>query len=334
MEQVFKIYVYKEGQKPIFHQPGLTGIYAGEGWFMELIEKSTRFTVEDPKKAHLYYLPFGSTTLRWTLNSEKSHNPKKLEDYLKDYVDLIKNKYSYWNANGGADHFFVACHDWALRITRKHMSSCIRALCNANAARGFSIGKDVSVPVTFIHNEDDPLRDMGGKPPSDRDILAFFAGKMHGYLRPLLLKYWENKVSDMKIFGPMPLDIEGETMYKEYMKSSKYCICARGYQVHSPRVVESILYGCIPVIIADNYVPPFFDVLDWETFAVFVQEKDIRNLRSILLSISEDRYLDMHHNLKMVQRHFIWHKTPQKYDLFHMILHSLWSSRVSRLRPL
>lgn len=214
------------------------------------------------------------------------------------------------------------------------MSSCIRALCNANVARGFSIAKDVSVPVTFIHNEDDPSRDIGGKPPSERNILAFFAGRIHGYLRPLLLKYWENKVSDMKIFGPMPLNTEGEATYDEYMKSSKYCICARGYQVHSPRVVESILYECIPVIIADNYVPPFFEVLDWETFAVFVQEKDIPNLRSILLSISEDRYLNMHHRLKMVQKHFIWHKIPKKYDLFHMILHSLWSRRISQIRRL
>ncbi|CAO2841894.1 unnamed protein product [Amaranthus hypochondriacus] len=211
------------------------------------------------------------------------------------------------------------------------MSSCIRALCNANVARGFNIGKDVSVPVTFIHKGEDPSRDIGGKPPSERDTLAFFAGKVHGYLRPILLMYWQNKVSDMKIFGPMLDNIEGQTVYKEFMMSSKYCICARGYQVHSPRVVESIMYECVPVIIADNYVPPFFEVLDWEAFAVFVQEKDIPNLRSILLSIPEYRYLEMYQNLKMVKRHFIWHNTPKKYDLFHMILHSLWSSRVSQI---
>lgn len=334
MEHLLKIYIYEEGEKPIFHQPGLTGIYAGEGWFMKLIERSKRFVVEDPENAHLYYLPFSSTTLRWTLYDDKTHNVRNLENFLRDYVDLIKNKYSYWNATKGADHFFVACHDWALRITRKHMSSCIGALCNANVARGFTISKDVSLPVTFIHNEDDPSIEFGGKPPSEREILAFFAGKMHGYLRPLLLKYWENEASDMKISGPMPSNIEGEATYNEYMKSSKYCICARGYQVHSPRVVESILYECVPVIIADNYVPPFFEVLDWEAFAVFVQERDIPNLRNILLAISEDRYLDMHYRLKLVKRHFIWNKTPKKYDLFHMILHSLWSSRVSRMKPL
>ncbi|GAB4839044.1 hypothetical protein Ancab_028573 [Ancistrocladus abbreviatus] len=274
-----------------------------------------------------------SEMLRTTLYEEKSPSMKKLEKYLIHYVNLIKNRYRFWNRTGGADHFFVACHDWAPRITLPQMSNCIRVLCNSNIARGFSIGKDVSLPVTYIRSGNDPLRDLGGKPPSERPILAFFAGSMHGYLRPILLQYWENKFPDMKIFGPMQRDIEGKAVYREFMKSSKYCICARGYGVHTPRVVESIFYECVPVIISDNYVPPFFEVLNWKAFSVFILEKDIPNLRNILLSIPEDRYLEMQLRVKMVQRHFLWHKIPEKYDLFHMILHSIWYNRVSQINP-
>ncbi|KAK9715386.1 hypothetical protein RND81_06G161600 [Saponaria officinalis] len=328
MTRLLKIYVYKEGGRPIFHQPHIRGIYAAEGWFMKLIEKSKQFVVKDPKKAHVFYLPFSSNVLRTTLSDRSM---KDLESYLSGYVDLIKKKHRFWNRTGGANHFLVACHDWGPRITRTHMSNCIRALCNTNVARGFTIGKDVSVPVTYVRSGNDPTRDIGGKPPSERRNLAFFAGQMHGYVRPLLLKYWGNNVPDMKIFGPMKRDVESKAVYREYMKSSKFCICARGYGVHTPRVVESIFYECIPVIISDNYVPPFFGVLDWEAFAVFVLEKDIPNLRNILLSIPEDRYFEMHSRVKMVQRHFIWHKVPEKYDLFHMILHSIWSSRVSQM---
>ncbi|GAB4858512.1 hypothetical protein Ancab_009991 [Ancistrocladus abbreviatus] len=233
MERILKVYVYKEGEKPIFHQPKLGGLYASEGWFMKLIEKSRHFLVKDPRKAHLFYLPFSSEMLRTPLYEEKSPRMKKLEKYLIHYVNLIKNRYQFWNRTGGADHFFVACHDW-----------------------------DVSLLVTYIRSGNDPFRDLGGKPPSERPILAFFAGSMHGYLRPILLQYWENKFRDMKIFGPMQRDIEGKAVYREFMKSSKYCICARGYGVHTPRVVESIFYECVPVIISDNYVPPFFEVLN------------------------------------------------------------------------
>ncbi|ESQ47401.1 hypothetical protein EUTSA_v10028139mg, partial [Eutrema salsugineum] len=111
---------------------------------------------------------------------------------------------------------------------------------------------------------------------------------MHGYLRPILLQLWENKEPDMKILGPMPRDPQSKKQYREYMKSSRYCICARAYEVHTPRVVEAIMNECVPVMKSTLLVPPFFEVLEWEEFAVFVKEKDIPKLRNILLSIRWD----------------------------------------------
>ncbi|KAK2645597.1 hypothetical protein Ddye_020792 [Dipteronia dyeriana] len=328
MEHMLKIYIYKEGEKPVFHQPYMRGIYASEGWFMKLIEGNKKFIVRDPRKAHLFYLPFSVKMLRFAEN----FNKKDLQRHLKNYVELIAGKYRFWNRTGGADHFFVACHDWAPELTKRHMRNCIRALCNANVAKGFKIGVDTTLPVTYIRSVESPLEEIGGRPPLERSTLAFFAGSMHGYLRPILVKFWENKEADMKIFGPMPRDIEGKRIYREHMKSSKYCICARGYEVHTPRVVEAIFYECVPVIISDNYVPPFFEVLNWDSFSLFVREKDIPNLRNILLSIPEEKYLLMQSRVKMVQKHFLWHKKPVKYDLFHMALHSIWYNRLFQIK--
>ncbi|KAK6126877.1 hypothetical protein DH2020_039372 [Rehmannia glutinosa] len=284
MESTLKVYVYREGEKPIFHLPYLRGIYASEGC---------------------------SVKLRNELNGSGFGNQKDVEYYLKNYTDIIATKYRFWNRRGGQDHFFVACHDWALRASRKISGNCIRVLCNSNIARGFKIGQDVSLPVTYVRSAENPVKDIGGNPPSNRPILAFFAGGMHGYVRPILLHYWHNIEPDMKIIGPMPRDVEGKARYREFMKSSKYCICAKGYEVHTPRVVESIYYECVPVIISDNYVPPLFDVLNWESFALFILEDDIPNLRDILLSVPEDRYMMMHRRLKIAQRYFLWHKAPQ-----------------------
>lgn len=332
MERTLKVYVYNEGEKPIFHNPKMRGIYASEGWFMSLMKKNKQFVVRDPRKAHLFYLPFSSKMLRISL-LEQNYSSQTGNIFLKNYVNLIAKKYRFWNRTSGADHFLVACHDWAPKFTRNHMGNCIRALCNSNLGSGFKIGKDVSLPVTFIRTAQDPQKDMGGNPPLERPILAFFAGGMHGYLRPVLLQYWNNQEPDMIISGPMNRSIEGKARYRELMKNSKYCICARGYEVHTPRLIESIFYECVPVIISDNYVPPFLEVLKWETFSVFVLEKDIPNLRNILLSISEEKYLAMQHRVKMVQQHFLWHKQPVKYDLFHMILHSVWYNRIFQLKP-
>lgn len=333
MEQMLKIYVYKEGDRPIFHKAPLEGIYASEGWFLKLLEANRQFVTKRPQDAHLFYLPFSSRNLEEALYVPNSHSHRNLELHLKGYVDMIAAIYPFWNRTFGADHFLVACHDWAPSETKKFMANCIRALCNADVKEGFKFGKDVSLPETYVRKAADPTRGAGGRAPSKRKTLAFFAGNMHGYLRPILLQYWGNKNDpSMQIFATLPRS-KGNRNYVEYMKSSKYCICARGYEVNSPRVVEAIFYKCVPVIISDNFVPPFFETLNWESFAVFVAEKDIPNLKNILLSIPEKTYFRMHMRVRKVQQHFLWHPQPVKYDLFHMILHSIWYKRVFQFRP-
>ncbi|XP_031250643.1 probable glycosyltransferase At5g03795 [Pistacia vera] len=333
MDRTLKVYVYRDGNKPIFHQPILKGLYASEGWFMKLMEGNKHFVVKDPQKAHLFYMPFSSRMLEYTLYVRNSHNRTNLRQYLKDYSEKIAAKYPYWNRTGGADHLLVACHDWAPYETRHHMEHCIKALCNADVTAGFKIGRDVSLPETYVRAARNPLRDLGGKPPSRRRNLAFYAGNMHGYLRPILLKHWKDKDPDMKIFGPMPPGVASKMNYIQHMKSSKYCICPKGYEVNSPRVVEAIFYECVPVIVSDNFVPPFFEVLDWGAFSVIIAESEIPNLKNILLSISKEKYLQMQLAVRKVQRHFLWHAKPEKYDLFHMTLHSIWYNRVYQIKP-
>ncbi|KAF5176715.1 Xylogalacturonan beta-1,3-xylosyltransferase [Thalictrum thalictroides] len=333
MERTLKVYTYREGARPVFHQPETKGIYASEGWFMKQMEGNKKFSVKDPRKAHLFYFPFSARRLEQFLYVPNSHNHKNLIEHLKKYLDLISAKYPFWNRTGGADHFLVGCHDWTPTETKRYMSSCIRALCNADVNEGFTLGKDASLPETYVRLAKDPLRDLGGKAPSKRQILAFFAGSMHGYLRPILLQYWENKDPDMKIYSHMGHGKTDKGIYVQHMKNSKYCICAKGFEVNSPRVVEAIFYECVPVIISDNFVPPFFEVLNWETFAVFIPEKDIPNLKNILLSIPEEKYQKLQMRVKKVQQHFLWHTKPVKYDIFHMILHSIWYNRVFQINP-
>ena len=223
---------------------------------------------------------------------------------------------------------------YTLKSHEELAKNTIKALCNADLSEGvFKAGKDVSLPETIIKRPRSPHRNIGGgKRVSQRSILAFFAGNLHGRVRPVLLKHWHNKEQDMHIYGPLPPSVAGKMTYIEHMKSSKYCICPMGYEVNSPRIVEAIYYECIPVIIADNFIPPFDDVLDWSAFSVIVPENDIPRLKKILVGIPLRRYLKMLANLKMLQRHFVWNLRPLKYDLFHMMLHSIWLSRLNQVQ--
>ena len=56
---------------------------------MKLIKGSKQFVRRDPKKAHLFYLPFSSQRLRQAFNQETFASKKDLEDYLKNYKYII-----------------------------------------------------------------------------------------------------------------------------------------------------------------------------------------------------------------------------------------------------
>lgn len=207
--------------------------------------------------------------------------------------------------------------------------NAVKVVCNADVSEEFILGKDVSLPEVYLHSQKLPLR-LGGPGYNKRPILAFFAGQMHGRVRPTLLAYWKDKDPDMKIFEVIPKPIVRKMSYMQHMKSSKYCICAMGFEVNSPRIVESIYYDCVPVLIADNFVLPFSDVLDWDSFSITVPEKDIPNLKSILLGIPDSKYRSLQSHLRHVRQHFVWHEKPERYDIFNMILHSVWTSRLNR----
>lgn len=136
----------------------------------------------------------------------------------------------------------------------------------------------------------------------------------------------------MKICGSLAERVARKMSYVDHMKSSKYCICPMGYEVNSPRIVEAIYYECVPVIIADNFVLPFEEVLDWSAFSVVVAEKDIPNLKDIILRIPQAQYVTMQMNVKKLQKHFSWHAKPVKYDFFHLILHSIWFNRLNQIQ--
>lgn len=200
----------------------------------------------------------------------------------------------------------------------------IRALCNANTSEGFKPAKDVSIPETnlqtgTIHGI------VGGPSPSKRSVLAFFAGGVHGPVRPVLLEHWEHKDEDLQVHKYLPKGVS----YYDMLRKSKFCLCPSGYEVASPRVVEAIYTGCVPVLISDHYVPPFSDVLNWKSFSVEVSVNDIPNLKKILTSISPRQYIRMQRRVGQVRRHFEVHSPPTRFDVFHMILHSIWLRRLN-----
>lgn len=201
----------------------------------------------------------------------------------------------------------------------------IRVLCNANTSEGFNPKKDVTLPEMSLRTHE-TTEIVNWAPLVDQPYLAFFAGSLHGPIRPVLLEHWKEKDSDVQVFERLPKEL----VYYDMMRKSKFCLCPSGYEVASPRVVEAIYLQCVPVIISNNYVVPFYDVLKWDEFSIQVSVEDIPNLKKILMGISAKRYARLRRKVKIVQRHFIINTPPKRFDMYHMILHSIWLRRMNQ----
>ncbi|URE21064.1 Exostosin family [Musa troglodytarum] len=93
------------------------------------------------------------------------------------------------------------------------------------------------------------------------------------------------RASLWKTFKNNPLfDISTEhpPTYYEDMQQAVFCLCPLGWAPWSPGLVEAVIFGCIPVIIADDIVLPFADAIPWEEIAVFAAKEDVPKLDTIL----------------------------------------------------
>ncbi|KAE8731080.1 putative glycosyltransferase [Hibiscus syriacus] len=278
MEKQFKVFVYKEGEPPVFHDGPCKSIYSMEGNFMYMMDVDTKFQTDDPQKAHVFYLPFSVAKMVQFVYLWDSR------DFSPIRRTVVSQKYPYWNRSLGADHFMLACHDWGPEASFSSPTSSSRS-----------------------------------------SILAFFAGGVHGPIGPILLEHWEGKDEDIKVHKYLPKGVD----YHEMMRSSKYCIYPSGYEVASPRIVEALYNGCIPVLISKSYVLPFRDVLRWKAFSVVVSVDDIPRLKEMLTNISSRQHIRLQRRVLQVRRHFEFHSPPKRFDIFHMILHSIWLRRLN-----
>ena len=112
--------------------------------------------------------------------------------------------------------------------------------------------------------------------------------------------------------------------YEEILQECRFVLCPLGFAVWSARMVDTILQGSIPVIIADGIEPPFRRFLDWRKFSCKLMEAAVLNKTNFVDSFQElaanaPRYQAKIEAVKEVAPLFSYfHYAP------HMIVLELW----------
>lgn len=112
MEKLFKIYVYEEGEPPLFHEGPCKSIYSTEGRFIHEMERGNFFRTRNPNEALVYFLPFSVVRMVQYLYVPGAHEIHAIGRAVVDYINIISDKHPFWNRSLGADHFMLSCHDW------------------------------------------------------------------------------------------------------------------------------------------------------------------------------------------------------------------------------
>ncbi|XP_052810735.1 exostosin-2-like [Mya arenaria] len=98
---------------------------------------------------------------------------------------------------------------------------------------------------------------------------------------------------------------EYEFQYPHILQEATFCLVLRGSRLGQTALYDAMKAGCIPVVVADSYVLPFHEVIDWKRAAVTVREDDLGEVVKILQGTSPAQVLEMRRQVGFLFEHYM-----------------------------
>lgn len=295
---------------------------------------------EDPYEADFFFVPVYVSCNFSTINGFPAIGHAR--SLINDAIKLVSTQYPFWNRTSGSDHVFTATHDFG---------SCFHTMEDRAIADGVPIFLRNSIilqtfGVTFNH----PCQEVENVviPPyispeslhktqknipvtKERDIWVFFRGKMElhpknisgrFYSKRVRTNIWRSYGGDRRFY----LQRQRFAGYQSEIARSVFCLCPLGWAPWSPRLVESVALGCVPVIIADGIRLPFPSTVRWPDISLTVAERDVGKLGDILEHVAATNLSAIQRNLHepVFKRALLYNVPMKEGDATWHILESLW----------
>ncbi|KAB1226772.1 putative glucuronoxylan glucuronosyltransferase IRX7 [Morella rubra] len=277
----------------------------------------------DPYEADFFFVPVYVSCNFSVVNGFPAIGHAR--NLLASAVQVISSEYPFWNRTRGSDHVFVASHDYG---------ACFHTMEDVAIADGIpGFLKKSIILQTFGVNYNHPCQDVDNVviPPyispesvratienfpvdGRRDIFVFFRGKMEVHPKNVSGRFYSKRVRTAiwrKYNGDRRFYLNRHRFagYQSEIARSVFCLCPRGWAPWSPRLVESVALGCVPVVIADDIRLPFPTAVNWSEISVRVAEKDVEKLGEILEHVAAT-------NLSVIQKN-LWDLRNSRALLFN-----------------
>lgn len=277
----------------------------GERFFYERLRRSPLRTL-DPSEAALFYVPFFASALIMSRGGADwwpaiNFTAARLREVL-----AIVMSSPQWQRNGGKDHVWYFSFDHGV------------CLSNSYSPR-FQPPPEIlpCIHISTYGNSDDPVcsraQDVVAPPASNLTIVRIFRAELaqakprkdaiffqgsidrksaHGDVysngtRQLLWRLYRNST-----FWLWSKSVSPEELARD-MTAVDFCACPEGFAPWTPRLVQSVLAGCIPVIISSRIVLPLTTRVPWHHFSIRIMAHQLPLMNDILKAISKQRRTEM-----------------------------------------
>jgi hypothetical protein len=304
-------------------------MYYMEILFPDLVRESAHATL-NRSEADFFLIPHYSTCFYHACvfsNGYGGIDPAACKNATSDYLGRILETIESdvpWTLSSGTDHLVV--FSWYILSTNYQRDQASEVLGWESPTRSliaptihlttlgsilpspnFSPHKDIVIPSYADYSAVLSLY-----PASGSWITA--ARPLHAYFRGTILKderYSWGVRQYLKELGrthpeKYAVHVGHSLDYWVEMGQAQFSLCPSGWSAWSPRLFDSMMTGAVPVLFADGTRLPFEDVIDYEGFAVKVNNNGVHGLHQVLegvVDVEEKREKAVENRMHVMWEH-------------------------------
>ncbi|XP_010521727.1 PREDICTED: probable glucuronoxylan glucuronosyltransferase IRX7 [Tarenaya hassleriana] len=338
-----KIYVYELPSK--FNKDWLQNdrcgshLFAAEVALHRALLGAAGVRTEDPYEADFFFVPVYVSCNFSTVNGFPAIGHART--LISDAVRLVSARFPFWNRTRGSDHVFVATHDFGSCFhtmeDRAIADGVPEILKNSIILQTFGVkykhpcqGVEHVVIPPYISPESVRKTSNNFPATGKRDIFVFFRGKMEVNPKNISGRFYSKRVRTeigRRYSGDRRFYLRRNRLagYQSEIARSVFCLCPLGWAPWSPRLVESVVLGCVPVIIADGIRLPFPSAVPWPEISLTVPERHLGDLGKILEHVAASNLSVIQRNLEepSVKRALLFNVPMEEGDATWQVLEAL-----------